>query len=188
MSRYNYNFIDIYFNIIILSIGQFIVSWLVTTTSSCVITKTMGKIEGTFQGVLALSFIFLLVASFVCLALIKYNTDDWTQEYVIIACAAELILFVWEFIFIGRGSRRIHNETHDYEGVKDFYHRILLLMGFGMAFSLIMILFHYRIFSPKEIQFDPILIYGLNIFIPALLIFVWMCIKIYTIKKTMRRL
>ncbi len=129
----------------------------------------MGKIKGTFQGVLALSFIFLLVASFVCFALIKHNTDGWTQEYVIIACAAELILFVWEFVFIWRESREIYNETHNPEAVKDFYHKILLLMGFGMAFALIMIMFPYGIFPSKEIQFDPILIYGLNIIFGNLL-------------------
>jgi len=146
----------------------------------------MNKVRGIYQGVFFLSFVFFIAASFICISLLGYCTEDWLLRNLLIGGVAELVSFFWGINSIKKGGYELLRETHSLKVEKELYMMILFLMGFGMIFSLIILVFPYGAFSSREDHLDPILIYVLNIFVPAAIIFVWMGIKISRINKKMR--
>ena len=146
----------------------------------------MNSIRGIYQGFLALSFMFFVAATFICVCNLGYFTQDLLVRNVAIGYIAEAILFVWGIGFIRKGSDRILKETRNLKAVKDLYIRILFLAAFGMMFSLIILLFPYGMSNWEDPQTDSILIYALNIFLAGLVYFVWMGIEISKINKCMR--
>ena len=146
----------------------------------------MNKVRGIYQGVFFLSFVFFVAASFICISLLGHCTEDWLPRILFIGGVAELVSFFWGINSIKRGGYELLRETHSLKVEKELYMMILFLMGFGMMFSLIILVFPYGGFSSHEHHLDPILIYALNIFVPAAIIFVWMGIKISRINKKMR--
>jgi hypothetical protein len=158
----------------------------VTTIGSCKKQKIMNKVRGIYQGVFFLSFVFFIAASFICISLLGYCTEDWLLRNLLIGGVAELVSFFWGINSIKKGGYELLRETHSLKVEKELYMRILFLMGFGMMFSLIILVFPYGGFSSQEGHLDPILIYALNIFVPAAMIFVWMGIKVSRINRKMR--
>ena len=156
------------------------------TTSSCTKQKTMNSIRGIYQGFLALSFMFFVAATFICVCSLGYCTQDWLVRNLAIGYTAEAILFMRGISFIRKGSAEILKETRSLKAVKELYNRVLFLAAIGMVYSLIFLLFPFGVFNQKESQPDPILIYALNIFVAGLVFFVWMGICISKINKRMR--
>ena len=161
------------------------VSWLVATTGSCKKQKIMNKVRGIYQGILCLSFMFFAAASFICISLLGYCTEDWLQRNLFMGCLAEIVLFFWGINFIKRGAYEILRETHNLKVEKELYMRILFLMAFGMMFSLVILAFPYGAFPSKKDYLDPILVYALNILVPSIIIFIWMGIRISRINRQM---
>ena len=140
----------------------------------------MNKTRGVYQGFFALSFMFLMAASFVCISMLGYCTEDWLPRNLAIGYSIEAILFFCGINIIRKGSVEILNESHSFGPLKDLYLRVLFLMLFGIMYIIILLIFPYGNHS------NAILIYCLNIFIPALFFCVWMCIGIYKINRRMR--
>lgn len=147
--------------------------------------KTMEKVRGIYQGIFALSLMFVAAATFICISLLGYCTEDWLPRNVAIGCVAEAILFICSINTIKKGSFEILKEYHSVRLLKELYIRIFFLMGFGIALSFIMLFFPYRLFSPDGEHSTPILIYALNIMVPALIIFIWMGVEIRKINNQM---
>ena len=150
----------------------------------------MNSVRGIYSGFLALSFMFFVAASFVCICNLGYCTEDWLVKNLVIGYVAEAILFAWGISFIRKGSLEVLKETRSLKAVKELYNRVLFLSAFGMIFSLILLIFPYGMLNQKytqtDSQTDPILIYALNIFVAGLVFFVWMGIEISKINKRMR--
>ena len=145
----------------------------------------MERVRGIYQGIFALSLMFIVAASFICISLLGYCTEDWLPRNVAIGCVAEVILFICGINTIRNGSFEILKEYHSVRLLKELYVRILFLMGFGIALSFILLFFPYSLFSPDGERSTPILIYALNIMIPAWIFFIWMGIEIGKINKQM---
>ena len=146
----------------------------------------MERVKGIYQGVFALSLMFIVAASFICISLLGYCTEDWLPRNVAVGCVAEAILFICGINTIRNGSFEILKEYHSVRLLKELYVRILFLMGFGIVLSFILLLFPYGLFSPDGEHSTPILIYALNIMIPAWIFFIWMSIEIRKINNQMR--
>ena len=159
--------------------------WLVATTGSCAKQKNMSRVLGIYSGVLCLSFMFLVAATLICISLLGYCTEEWLPRNLTIGCVSELILFIWGIFYIKRGAYEILRITHNIALKKELYERISFLMGFGMVFALIIVCFPYRILSDDGNSY-VVLIYAGNIFVPALIYFVWMCIGIRKMNKQIK--
>ena len=144
------------------------------------------KARGVYQGFLALSFIFLLVASFMCINLLGYCTSDWLMRNVVISLIAETILFLCAVNCIRKGSSEIVIETHSLHQLKDLYVKISFLMGFGIVYSLMMYILSCRTSVVERIGLDAMEIYAINLIAPALFFLIWMLIGIHKINKRMR--
>ena len=144
------------------------------------------KARGVYQGFLALSFVFLLVASFMCISLLGYCTSEWLVRNVVIALIAEIILLVCAVNCIRKGSSEIVTETHSLYQLKDLYVRISFLMGFGIVYSLMMYFLSSRMSVVEGVGLDAMEIYSINLIVPALFFLIWMLIGIYKINKRMR--
>ena len=144
------------------------------------------KANGIYGGVLALSFMFFVAASFMCISLLGYCTDDWLARNVTISLVAEVVLFFWAVDIIRKGSSEIITETRSLYPLKDLYVRISYLMGFGIVFSLVMYLFLSGEPETKGTGLNAIEIYVINLIVPALFFLTWMLIAIRKINKRMR--
>ena len=147
----------------------------------------MQKVRGIYQGIFFLSFMFLLAASFICICLLRYCTDDWLPRNLATGCVAEVIIFVWGVMFLKKGASEVLRESHSVKLVKELYVRVASLMLFGIAFALIILFFHYLSGSMDDYySLDPILVYSLNIIVPALFFLTWTLLGISRINKIMR--
>ena len=126
----------------------------------------MCRAIGIYKGVLALSFLFFLTATFICFSLFGMFGEGSLPMLVAIGCAVEVILFLCV--------------------VKELYSRVLYLMGFGIMFSLIIAVIHCGISCTTAEHSDAMLIYVLNLFVPSAFIFVWMYIESRRIKNLLK--
>ena len=146
----------------------------------------MHKVRGIYQGILALSFMFFMAASFICISLLGYCNEDWLPRNLAIGCVAEVIFFVWGVMFLKKGVSEIWREMHSIKLVKELFVRIAFLMGFGIVFSLILLFFAHGCCPVDVGNLNPILIYSMNIIVPALFFLGWALIVISRINKIMR--
>jgi hypothetical protein len=145
----------------------------------------MEKVIGIYQGIFTLSLMFVAAASFICISLLGYCTEDWLPRNVAIGCVAEVILFICSVNTIKKGSLEILKEYHSVRLLKELYVRIFFLMGFGITLSFILLFFPCGLISPEGEYYTSILIYALNIMVPALIIFIWMGVEIRKINNQM---
>lgn len=146
----------------------------------------MCRAIGIYKGVLALSFLFLLAATFICFSLFGMFGEGSLPMLVAIGCAVEVILFLCVVNSIKKGSAEILEKVNNYELVKELYSRVLYLMGFGIMFSLIIAVIHCGISCTTAEHSDAMLIYVLNLFVPSAFIFVWIYIEIRRIKNLLK--
>lgn len=146
----------------------------------------MNKVKTIYEGVFVLGFMFLIVASFLCLVLSGICTPDWVIPNVIWLSATELVLVVWAIIHIRKGSVEILKETRSLMSLKDLYERVMMLSGFGIIFGLIQLFFFSGLFSRPEDDFHQMLFYAFNVIGVSVLFFVWMWLAIRKINKRMR--
>ena len=154
------------------------------TICCCTKQKNMQKVRGIYQGFFALSFMFFIAATFICISLLGLCTEDWLPRNLVIASIAEVIIFIWGIVFLKKGASEVLEESHSVKLVKDLYVRISYLMGFGISYAIIILTFHHP--NPIDNSLNPILIYSLNIIVPALFFLVWALIVISRINKIMR--
>ena len=145
----------------------------------------MERVRGIYQGFFVLSLMFVLVASFICISLLGFCTEDWLPKNLVIGYAAELILFVWGIVFLRNGASEIWEKHHSIKLIKELYVRVSYLMCFGIAFALIILCFHVVPLEDGRCS-NPILVYSLNIMVPAIFFLVWTLIVISRINKIMR--
>ena len=144
----------------------------------------MDKVRGIYQGFLALSFMFFIAASFMCICFLGYCDKEWLNVNILISCAVEIVLVIWGILFLRAGSREIIEETHSIKLVKELFNGILYPMGFTIVFACMLYLFSSRITG--EFKADAILIYSLNLISVASIFFVWSMIVIRKINRVMR--
>ena len=144
--------------------------------------------KGVYQGFLTLSIIYFFVATFMCTSLLEYCAPNWQTTNVVVSLIVESIIIFYGAIYIIRESSKLVNITHSLNQLKDLYGRILLLMGFSLAFSLIIFVF---VGGGPEVGctgLDAITLYAIDIAIPALFFFIQMWIRLREIEKIMKRL
>ena len=146
----------------------------------------MQKVSGIYQGFFALSLMFILVASFICISLLGFCTEDWLPKNLAIGCAVEVVLFIWGVVFLKKGISEVWKKSHSVKLIKELYVKIAFLMGFGITFALIILCFHANPCSMDACYSNPILIYALNIIVPALFFLLWTLLGIARINKIMR--
>jgi len=144
--------------------------------------------KGVYKGFLALSIVYFFVATFMCASLLEYCAPNWQMTNLIVSLIIEAIIIFRATIFIIRESSRLVNRTHSLNKLKDLYSRILLLMGFALAFSIIIIVFAGGGPEVGGTGLDAFTLYAIDLAAPALFFFIRMWKGLSDIDKIMKRL
>ena len=146
------------------------------------------KARGVYQGFLTLSIIYFFVATFMCTSLLEYCAPNWQTTNVVVSLIVESIIIFYGAIYIIRESSKLVNKTHSLNQLKDLYSRILLLMGFALAFSIIIIVFAGGGPEVGGTGLDAFTLYAIDLAAPALFFFIRMWKGLRDIDKIMKRL
>ena len=134
---------------------------MMTTIGSCIKIKIM-KTKVTYRWVICLGILYILLATFMYYHLL--NTDGHDYIGITTIFFVEVFIFVYLLKKIVKGAREVFLEEESHYAVAYLFNKI----GKASIFPIL-----YSVFQCFIYYIDYAIVYGLSVFIPSLIIFVW---------------
>ena len=145
--------------------------------------EKMDKVRTVFEGVVIIGLLLFVDITALYQFLKGLCNSNWIASNVIVCLIIEMVLCVWIFNHIRRGSVEILRETRDLEMLKALYLRIKYYTFLGIFFGLWQLCKGLGIFAIPENNAGWQVMYACNILGVSLFFFLWMHFSIKEIKR-----
>ena len=143
----------------------------------------MDKVRIVFEGVVIIGLLLFVDITALSLCLDGICTEDWVATKVTICSVIEVVLCIWMYNHIRKGSSEILRKTRDLELLKSLYIKIKYYALFGIVFGLWHLCKALGIFTVSVDDTRWQFVYACNVLGVALLFFLWMHFSVKEINK-----